>query len=101
MNEALLESLVDETLTTALLIQVAGESVVEINRPISASGWIGFDGSLNIGETKGEVGLPFKPLPDGRMQHDIASSQKNIISCLLYTSPSPRDISGSRMPSSA
>ena len=83
MNEALLESLVDETLTTALLIQVAGDSVVEINRPISASGWIGFDGSLNIGETKGEVGLPFKPLPDGRMQHDIASSQKNIISVLV------------------
>ena len=25
----------------------------------------------------------------------------NINSCLLYTSPSPRDISGSRMPSSA
>ena len=25
----------------------------------------------------------------------------SIISCLLYTSPSPRDISGSRMPSSA
>ena len=24
-----------------------------------------------------------------------------ILSCLLYTSPSPRDISGSRMPSSA
>ena len=26
---------------------------------------------------------------------------ENIIYCLLYTSPSPRDISGSRMPSSA
>ena len=24
-----------------------------------------------------------------------------VLSCLLYTSPSPRDISGSRMPSSA
>ena len=30
MNEALLESWVDETLTTALLVQVAGKSVVEI-----------------------------------------------------------------------
>ena len=27
--------------------------------------------------------------------------QEYISSCLLYTSPSPRDISGSRMPSSA
>ena len=26
---------------------------------------------------------------------------KNKLTCLLYTSPSPRDISGSRMPSSA
>ena len=31
-------------------------------------------------------------LPDNPMQYT---------SCLLYTSPSPRDISGSRMPSSA
>ena len=34
-----------------------------------------------------------------------AKNEKNlhvyICSCLLYTSPSPRDISGSRMPSSA
>ena len=83
MNEALLESWVDETLTTALLVQVAGESVIEINSPIGASGWIDFDGALNIGEAVGGVGLPFKPLPDGRMQHDIASSQKNIISVLV------------------
>ena len=35
----------------------------------------------------------------GEMSYeDIA---KRVISCLLYTSPSPRDISGSRMPSSA
>ena len=27
--------------------------------------------------------------------------EKKLASCLLYTSPSPRDISGSRMPSSA
>ena len=28
-------------------------------------------------------------------------SADNLYNCLLYTSPSPRDISGSRMPSSA
>ena len=83
MNEASLQSWVDETLTTSLLVQVAGDSIIEINSPISASGWIGFDGALNIGEAEGGVGLPFKPLPDGRMQHDIASSQKNIISVLI------------------
>ena len=31
----------------------------------------------------------------------IKASQERWESCLLYTSPSPRDISGSRMPSSA
>ena len=83
MNEASLQSWVDETLTTSLLVQVAGKSIIEINSPISASGWISFDGTLNIGEAEGGVGLPFRPLPDGRMQHDIASSQKNIISVLV------------------
>ena len=32
---------------------------------------------------------------------DESFSDKEIVDCLLYTSPSPRDISGSRMPSSA
>ena len=30
-----------------------------------------------------------------------ATMMEHIFDCLLYTSPSPRDISGSRMPSSA
>ena len=32
---------------------------------------------------------------------NVSINEDNSISCLLYTSPSPRDISGSRMPSSA
>ncbi|MBK2143844.1 hypothetical protein IBD95_05060 [Francisella tularensis] len=31
----------------------------------------------------------------------VSSAMYIVCSCLLYTSPSPRDISGSRMPSSA
>ena len=31
----------------------------------------------------------------------LLSISRNTLACLLYTSPSPRDISGSRMPSSA
>eukprot|EP00831_Metopus_contortus_P082904 TRINITY_DN9067_c0_g1_i2.p2 TRINITY_DN9067_c0_g1~~TRINITY_DN9067_c0_g1_i2.p2 ORF type:complete len:145 (+),score=33.20 TRINITY_DN9067_c0_g1_i2:183-617(+) len=31
----------------------------------------------------------------------VAESKKQFLSCLLYTSPSPRDLSTSRMPSSA
>ena len=33
--------------------------------------------------------------------NDINSGSIKVHGCLLYTSPSPRDISGSRMPSSA
>ena len=36
----------------------------------------------------------------GRLGHNI-SDQQVIVTCLLYTSPSPRDQRGSRMPSSA
>ena len=35
-----------------------------------------------------------------RINH-LEQKVDNLSSCLLYTSPSPRDISGSRMPSSA
>ena len=33
--------------------------------------------------------------------NELSKKIKNKYDCLLYTSPSPRDISGSRMPSSA
>ena len=57
--------------------------------------------------------LPIKPLiksfqyfedidmPSISVNLDIVDNAANIISCLLYTSPSPRDQRGSRMPSSA
>ena len=52
--------------------------------------------------------MRFKKI-NGQLQNvsEYSSIKKNIarlynnIFCLLYTSPSPRDISGSRMPSSA
>ena len=38
----------------------------------------------------------FEPFEDSRMEFDV-----RFYFCLLYTSPSPRDLSTSRMPSSA
>ena len=37
----------------------------------------------------------------GELGADIRVERNDRISCLLYTSPSPRDLSTSRMPSSA
>ena len=50
------------------------------------------DGSINC-----------KPLIDGLlMKKAVSQKQKQVVhSCLLYTSPSPRDYAASRMPSSA
>ena len=43
--------------------------------------------------------------PDGYLQVTVASTNTSglapMMGCLLYTSPSPRDLSTSRMPSSA
>ena len=43
-------------------------------------------------------GAAFKARRDAKL---VAQAEEDAKACLLYTSPSPRDISGSRMPSSA
>ena len=45
-----------------------------------------------------ELIMEFEKEFDIQIPDDLA---ENIVSCLLYTSPSPRDLSTSRMPSSA
>ena len=54
--------------------------------------------------TLAEIGAPYQLVRverdgDGRVSEEYLAL--NPWGCLLYTSPSPRDISGSRMPSSA
>lgn len=84
VNHESLISWVDKTATTALLVQVEGETVVEIDRPLPDRGWYDVrDGSAKFGDTHGAIGLPFEPLPDGRMRHDIASGQKSIVAVLV------------------
>ena len=41
------------------------------------------------------------PVTKKSSKSEELTKQEKSLSCLLYTSPSPRDISGSRMPSSA
>ena len=52
---------------------------------------VGTDGLVHISE----ISDKFIKNP-----HDVLTNSE-VVTCLLYTSPSPRDISGSRMPSSA
>ena len=47
---------------------------------------------------KWEKNAPGELIEQGLTPSQIA---ERFVNCLLYTSPSPRDISGSRMPSSA
>ena len=43
----------------------------------------------------------FKNLTENSFENFLFGFKHKVKTCLLYTSPSPRDISGSRMPSSA
>ena len=53
------------------------------------------------GELRSEVSLNIKRLMDIGCYRGIRHRMGLPLSCLLYTSPSPRDQRGSRMPSSA
>ena len=64
------------------------------------------DGHMNIGLVFSQAGLPIETIAEAsstlakRLQDVMAFESLNS-PCLLYTSPSPRDLSTSRMPSSA
>ena len=62
-----------------------GNFVIKVGRPLEMRAGIGI-----LAQIKDASGLPI--IYDGKIAD---------IPCLLYTSPSPRDISGYRMPSSA
>ena len=64
----------------------------EINRTLRPSP---FPGLMSFGDEDADAALFF-----GRSR-EIAETLETLRSCLLYTSPSPRDQRGSRMPSSA
>ena len=56
--------------------------------------------SQRFGEDKSQVKLAGKLLID-HILTEIIDEFKELLICLLYTSPSPRDVEESRMPSSA
>ena len=54
-----------------------------------------------IHEDKRNIFIEGETDNSGRMQNEFELTKEDCESCLLYTSPSPRDLSTSRMPSSA
>ena len=48
-----------------------------------------------------DEGAGFSVVKNNKILINIFGKSKNLKDCLLYTSPSPRDLSTSRMPSSA
>ena len=48
-----------------------------------------------------EVKVEYSDAPEGILNIEVLGTAFTFIPCLLYTSPSPRDLSTSRMPSSA
>ena len=58
---------------------------------------------LGVSKDGGELVLLDHPEPDARVLLDLLLEVlgEGLVACLLYTSPSPRDRTRSRMPSSA
>ena len=67
--------------------------------PVGPSGRQGEKGDPGRAGRDGSQGLPGRDGQDGLPGSSIETAVVN--SCLLYTSPSPRDYAASRMPSSA
>ena len=58
---------------------------------------------MQVKPTSGAIyqGGNFRPIFEDRRARQVGDVLTLVITCLLYTSPSPRDLSTSRMPSSA
>ena len=66
--------------------------------------WLGFKRHVGVDMGSGlitKVAVTAANIPDGKALKHVLPKQGAVVACLLYTSPSPRDQRGSRMPSSA
>jgi len=85
----------------AAIKEVAPDAVESISYGMpfySYKGKVGFKGRLvYFGLLKSSIALYMRPQDIAEYSSEVAEYK----SCLLYTSPSPRDLSTSRMPSSA
>ena len=74
-----------------------------IGQEVTLNGWVAKRrnlGGVYFVDLRDRYGL-VQLLVDGDIERIGLDSDDNLSPCLLYTSPSPRDLSTSRMPSSA
>ena len=67
--------------------------------PVAEFLWDVHDGDMLTGDDKHDT--PYIKAFSAMVDGDVAAAMAALSDCLLYTSPSPRDLSTSRMPSSA
>ena len=80
---------------------VIGMILKETDMEVVSLDRLDFSGNLNRLQ---DLLQDFTPEQKSRVKivfHDLKAAVNPLIACLLYTSPSPRDLSTSRMPSSA
>ena len=99
-----------QSILHAMVTYVDGSSIAHLSNPsmeVPIANMLRGNNRISINFEElftSEKALEFFPVPHEKeslfeIARDVIEHQGN--SCLLYTSPSPRDISGSRMPSSA
>ena len=72
---------------------LSDDNIVSLHEDAKGRIWVGTSKGLNLMQTRADGKISFKSYAAAMRAHKIL--------CLLYTSPSPRDQRGSRMPSSA
>ena len=88
------------------LLQLGAQDIKTLRRAVKFKGDIGFMYKANLSlRTAVRIIKPIKTFKI-RTEEEFYNAMRNIdweayMTCLLYTSPSPRDVEESRMPSSA
>ena len=101
---------ITDTYTEELAIDLTGSALMPARKGMDVQRIDGEDGSLLVEFSATSSGCLFELVgKNGRLSVDVDEDRLlgridlngESRSCLLYTSPSPRDLSTSRMPSSA